>query len=196
MGRAARNYGGTRGHGYFPLPGERPNFNYHVLNDSDLFSIVKTSERKLLKSEGLKVVHQPQTDKDRKSFSFTKQPEKCEPVLKVKTTNRSPSQEKKLLRDYPLVTKSAGAKRKKEKKNQNKVNGEASTRKDETSQIDLQRMQTEYKQGTLIEGDKPHEESQIEPQVSVSKHEKNSNFASVHLSTEVRLNRINSYCHI
>ena len=33
MGRPARNHGGTGGHGCHPLPGERPNFNHHVISD-------------------------------------------------------------------------------------------------------------------------------------------------------------------
>ena len=61
MGRAARNHGGTGGHGCVPLPGERPNFNRHVLSDQTLLGLVnqkkhsevtkaKEIEWKLLKS--------------------------------------------------------------------------------------------------------------------------------------------------
>ena len=46
MGRA-RNHGGTGGHGYFPLPGEKPDYNRHVINDKTLTSL-------LSKSKGLK----------------------------------------------------------------------------------------------------------------------------------------------
>ena len=45
MGRAARNNGGTGGHGCHPMPGERPNFNRHVLSDQDLKSIVTNRDR-------------------------------------------------------------------------------------------------------------------------------------------------------
>ena len=54
MGKA-RNHGGTGGHGYFPLPGERPNYNHHVVADKELLNLVTnkdgnkvagTSERK------------------------------------------------------------------------------------------------------------------------------------------------------
>ena len=40
MGRPARNYGGTLGHGCLPLPGEAPNFNRHVLEDKKLQGLV------------------------------------------------------------------------------------------------------------------------------------------------------------
>lgn len=40
MGRPARNYGGTLGHGCLPLPGETPNFNRHVLEDKKLQRLV------------------------------------------------------------------------------------------------------------------------------------------------------------
>ena len=40
MGRAARNHGGTGGHGYFPLPGEKPNYNRHIIIDQTLLSLV------------------------------------------------------------------------------------------------------------------------------------------------------------
>ena len=44
MGGAARNHGGTRGHGCPPLPGDRPNVNRHTLNDSTIFSMVKNKK--------------------------------------------------------------------------------------------------------------------------------------------------------
>ena len=40
MGRPARNYGGTLGHGCLPLPGEAPNYNRHVLEDRKLQGLV------------------------------------------------------------------------------------------------------------------------------------------------------------
>ena len=46
MGRA-RNHGETGGHGYFPLPREKPDYNRHVINDKTLKSL-------LSKSKGLK----------------------------------------------------------------------------------------------------------------------------------------------
>ena len=44
MGKA-RNHGGTGGHGYFPLPGERPNYNLHVIADKKLLNLVKNKDR-------------------------------------------------------------------------------------------------------------------------------------------------------
>ena len=48
MGRAARNHGGTGGHGCFPMPGERPNYNRHVINDKALLSLVNNNDSKKL----------------------------------------------------------------------------------------------------------------------------------------------------
>ena len=56
MGRAARNHGGTLGHGYFPLPGERPNYNNHIMQDMVLFNTVKNNVRKHGKSSKLNIV--------------------------------------------------------------------------------------------------------------------------------------------
>ena len=56
MGRAARNHGGTGGHGYFPLPGERPNYNNHIMQDMVLFNTVKNNVRKHGKSSKLNIV--------------------------------------------------------------------------------------------------------------------------------------------
>ena len=53
MGKAARNHGGTGGHGCLPLPGERPNFNRHVMSDKDLQNLVTNKARsKLANLEG------------------------------------------------------------------------------------------------------------------------------------------------
>ena len=49
MGRAARNNGGTGGHGCVPMPGERPNFNRHVLTDKALLSLVSNNDGRKLK---------------------------------------------------------------------------------------------------------------------------------------------------
>jgi hypothetical protein len=46
MGRPARNSGGTGGHGYVPLPGDRPNLNHHVLSDQQLLSLLNVSYKK------------------------------------------------------------------------------------------------------------------------------------------------------
>ena len=43
MGRPARNHGGTGGHGCHPLPGQRPNYNHHVLWDKTLQKMVKNA---------------------------------------------------------------------------------------------------------------------------------------------------------
>ena len=48
MGRAARNNGGTGGHGCVPLPGERPNYNRHVMTDKALHSLVSNNDMKKL----------------------------------------------------------------------------------------------------------------------------------------------------
>ena len=45
MGKAARNHGGTGGHGCVPLPGERPNFNQHVLGDQVLLRLVNQKKQ-------------------------------------------------------------------------------------------------------------------------------------------------------
>ena len=45
MGGGARNHGGTRGHGCFPLPGEQANFNLHTLSDKKLFKVINCSEK-------------------------------------------------------------------------------------------------------------------------------------------------------
>lgn len=50
MGRPARNHGGTGGRGYVPLPGERPNFNYHVLDDTKLQNLVQNRVQKIVRS--------------------------------------------------------------------------------------------------------------------------------------------------
>ena len=196
MGRAARNYGGTRGHGYFPLPGERPNVNRHVMNDSDLFRLVKSSEKKIFKSDGLKVVQQLQTDKVQKSVSDMKLPLKFKEVpnpevSKMEKPNKSSFHEKKKQRDISLMLNRAAAQAKKKKNIPNKVNGEASNVKEKTSKIDLQTRQPDYKHNTLIEGDKTHAGSHKQDQVPVSKHDKNDNFIASHLLTQVTFNQIN-----
>ena len=45
MGRPARNHGGTGGHGCHPLPGERPDFNRHVVSDKTLQKMVKNANQ-------------------------------------------------------------------------------------------------------------------------------------------------------
>ena len=52
MGRAARNHGGTLGHGFLPLPGERPNFNCHVMSDQDLQCLVRNKDKNKLTRQG------------------------------------------------------------------------------------------------------------------------------------------------
>ena len=46
MGRAARNHGGTGGHGRLPLPGERPDYHKHVMSDSILLKLVAYDKKK------------------------------------------------------------------------------------------------------------------------------------------------------
>ena len=45
MGRPARNHGVTGGHGCHPLPGQRPNYNHHVLWDKTLQKMVKNARQ-------------------------------------------------------------------------------------------------------------------------------------------------------
>lgn len=40
MGGPARNRGGTRGHGYIPLQGQKPNWNQHILSDKKLGKLI------------------------------------------------------------------------------------------------------------------------------------------------------------
>ena len=56
MGRA-RNHGGTGGHGCVPLPGERPNYNRHVMTDKTLLSLVSMNDGKKLLGPGVKGTH-------------------------------------------------------------------------------------------------------------------------------------------
>ena len=113
MGRAARNYGGTRGHGYFPLPGEKPNFNHHIMNDCDLFSSVKSRERKPQKSEFLKIVPQTQTDQVKKPLSRKKVPRNQVPDSKDKepTINQKSTRERQKIKtiktDFQSMTDEA-----------------------------------------------------------------------------------------
>lgn len=77
MGRPARNHGGTGGHGCLPLPGERPNFNHHILDDKKLQKLVQNSNRKQGRSTKLELLRKlpgfgekpkwGQTDKSRDS---------------------------------------------------------------------------------------------------------------------------------
>ena len=45
MGGAARSHGGTRGHGWTPLVGERPNLHFHTLSDTSLSRMVKSKRK-------------------------------------------------------------------------------------------------------------------------------------------------------
>ena len=56
MGRAARNHGGTGGHGCAPLPGERPNFNRHVMSDKSLLGLVSNDDRRKLVVSSVKLL--------------------------------------------------------------------------------------------------------------------------------------------
>ena len=56
MGRPARNYGGTLGHGCLPLPGVRPNYNHHVISDKTLQRLVQTTNKKPGKSTKLEIL--------------------------------------------------------------------------------------------------------------------------------------------
>ena len=55
MGRPARNHGGTGGHGCHPLPGERPNFNHHVISDKTLQKMVKNAKQEPGRSTKLEI---------------------------------------------------------------------------------------------------------------------------------------------
>ena len=83
MGRAARNHGGTGGHGYFPLPGERPNYNRHVINDKTLISLVtnknlvepRHQQTKAGKKIASSVLLLPPLDSEQQEVASVKQPQ-------------------------------------------------------------------------------------------------------------------------
>ena len=66
MGRAARNHGGTGGHGCVPLPGERPNFNQHVLGDQVLLRLVNQEKQPEVAAKEIERKF-PMPDKDMKA---------------------------------------------------------------------------------------------------------------------------------
>ena len=51
MGKAARNHGGTGGHGVSPMFGEKPNYNRHVMGDRLLLGLVPTNQRSMLRHQ-------------------------------------------------------------------------------------------------------------------------------------------------
>ena len=59
MGRPARNHGGTGGRGCLPFPGERPNFNHHILDDKTLQKLVHNSNQKQGRSTKLELLKNP-----------------------------------------------------------------------------------------------------------------------------------------
>ena len=91
MGGAARNHGGTRGHGCSPLPGERPNFNHHTLSDKQLLGIIKSSKttEKQTSDQKVKLVQSPHDPKKDKSKETSKM-EQSQPVYR-KTFPRTSS---------------------------------------------------------------------------------------------------------
>ena len=76
MGRPARNYGGTGGHGYLPLPGERPNFHRHLLQDTTLTFLVKSSMKQTKKNKGVEIVKPFKNDEMKFTFNKASNSEK------------------------------------------------------------------------------------------------------------------------
>ena len=68
MGRPARNFGGTGGHGCLPLPGERPNFHRHLLKDKTLTTLVKSSMKQTQKTKEVKILKPPMNGKLKSSL--------------------------------------------------------------------------------------------------------------------------------
>ena len=85
MGGAARNHGGTRGHGCSPLPGERPNVNRHTLIDSTIFYMVKNK----------KVGHEKQPT-DQKLMIVKQLPRIISKVIKKKQVSQDVQSRKKV----------------------------------------------------------------------------------------------------
>ena len=85
MGGAARNHGGTRGHGCSLVQGERPNINFHVLSDNILSKIVKSSKKGPVRNPS-----------DKKIMCVKK-------LLKVQTDEKNQHEEEKL--DNPTIRK-------------------------------------------------------------------------------------------
>ena len=61
MGGAARNSGGTRGHGYMPLAGQKTNWNHHIVSDKTLVGLVTHTLKKK------KLIPQPFSEKGTKN---------------------------------------------------------------------------------------------------------------------------------
>lgn len=76
MGRPARNHGGTGGHGYLPLPGERPNFHRHLLKDMTLTSLVKSSLKQSKKKKGVEILKPFKNDEKKSTFNKASNSEK------------------------------------------------------------------------------------------------------------------------
>ena len=69
MGRPARNSGGTGGHGCVPLPGDRPNFNHHILSDQQLLSLVNVSYKKAQSRIHKKFSNEDGTSRNNQDYS-------------------------------------------------------------------------------------------------------------------------------
>ena len=76
MGRPARNHGGTGGHGYLPLPGERPNFHRHLLKDMTLTSLVESSLKQPKKKKGVEILKPFKNDEKKSTFNKASNSEK------------------------------------------------------------------------------------------------------------------------
>ena len=107
MGRAARNHGGTGGHGYFPLPGERPNYNHHVIQDNVLFNTVKNNVKKQGESTKLSIVKQRLKEEmlstrqsahcQKETFSLDRPSDKDNLSVKSKEAQGDPSMKNQML---------------------------------------------------------------------------------------------------
>ena len=94
MGRPARNYGGTGGHGCPPLPGEGPNLNCHVMSDKTLLTMVQDTRKRPRRTPKIEILKDFPTDGmkankilDSISLEEPKQSElQSEPVASLKET--------------------------------------------------------------------------------------------------------------
>ena len=91
MGRAARNHGGTGGHGCFPLPGERPNFNHHIITDKALLSLVQGSNRIKQNTNGVEIKPKGQGFKKEVQVSVNSLKPKLTSVELRETSDQLPS---------------------------------------------------------------------------------------------------------
>ena len=157
MGRAARNHGGTGGHGYFPLAGERPNYNLHVLKDRALYSLVNNNQGKIPSKEQL-------VESSKKNNQHSMKAE----ILDVKSTSNKDN----MVSFTPIVTKT--------------TKDNSSQRKEMTS-VELPRFKDEQPPKSKKPKDtKLHEEAEQtnQPHSKQTDHEATANGASYQCNQE------------